>query len=176
MASFGHIAVGMAAGRAFSGSRPAGKAALAFSVISMWPDADTVGFLFGVDYGDPWGHRGATHSLAMALVVALLAFVLARPLKLPQGKTALFTGVVAASHGLLDTLTYGGGLGCALLWPFSDERYWAPVRFIPVAPIGPYMFSARGLTVVLVEMVIFAPFWLYAVWPRPGSAAGPAAG
>jgi inner membrane protein len=73
---------------------------------------------------------------------------------------------VAVSHGLLDTLTFGGGLGCALLWPFSEERYWAPLRFIPIAPIGHHMFSARGALVVAAEVLIFAPFWLYATWPR----------
>jgi len=64
----------------------------------------------------------------------------------------------------LDTMTFGGGLGCALLWPFSLHRFWAPVRFIPVAPIGLDLLSAWGLRVTAAEIVLFAPFWLYALW------------
>ena len=48
--------------------------------------------------------------------------------------------LVVASHGLLDALT-DGGLGAALLWPFSDERFFAPWRPLPVAPIGARFWS-----------------------------------
>jgi inner membrane protein len=136
-----------------------------FSLLSLLPDVDVLGFSFGVEYEDPWGHRGATHSLFMAVLVAVVCTLIARARSLPVFKTGLFCLVVVASHGLLDTLTVGGGLGCALLWPFSDERFWAPVRFIPIAPIGMGMFSVRGLLVVAAEVIIFAPFWLYATWP-----------
>jgi inner membrane protein len=165
MASFGHIAVGLAAGRAYAHARP-GRAMVAFSIISIWPDADVLAFAFGIPYGDPFGHRGATHSVAVAVVVGLLAAGLSRPLKLPVLKTWLFATVVAVSHGLLDTLTFGGGLGCELWWPFSIARFWSPVRVIPIAPIAGGMFSLWGLEVVLVELFLFSPFWLYAVWPR----------
>lgn len=168
MASIGHIAVGLAAGRAFSPAdrRAARRAALVFSLVSIWPDFDAVGFLVGIRYRDPWGHRGATHSLLMALLVTLLGYLLARSRGLPPLRTALFTAVVAASHALLDTLTYGGGLGCALLWPLSNHRYWAPWRFIPISPIGLGLLSPYGVRVLLTEIVLFAPLWLYALWPR----------
>lgn len=142
------------------------KAMLAFSLVSLWPDADAVGFLFGISYGDQLGHRGATHSIVLALAVGLGAYVLAERKKLPAKRTALFATVVALSHGLLDTMTFGGGLGCALLWPFSDHRFWAPLRFIPVSPIGARLFSPTGLYVMAVELVIFSPFWIYATFPR----------
>jgi inner membrane protein len=168
MASIGHIAVGMAAGRAFTRD-PAlwKKAAFAFSVISIWPDVDAIGFLFGVPYRDSIGHRGATHSLLLAGLVGLGCYAFAQRRGLPKARTALFGTVVAASHGLLDTMTYGGGLGCALLWPFSDARFWAPLRFIPVSPIGLGLLSTRGVKVMRAELVLFAPFWIYALWPRP---------
>ncbi len=167
MASFGHVAVGMAAGRAFSADPVvARRAMVAFSIISLWPDVDAVGFLFGIHYGDDFGHRGATHALVFALFLALAAHVFASRRGLPPMRTALFTGVVAASHGILDTMTFGGGLGCALFWPFSSERFWAPFRFIPIAPIGIRLVSARGLYVILAEILIFSPFWIYALWPR----------
>ena len=73
--------------------------------------------------------------------------------------------VAVGSHGLLDALT-DGGLGAALLWPSSNARLFAPVRPLPVAPIGAGMLSSRGLYVVAVEFVLFLPFWAYALWPR----------
>jgi inner membrane protein len=167
MASIGHVAVGMAAGRAYT-KDPAlqKKAMIVLSIVSLWPDADAIAFAMGIPYGDPLGHRGATHSLALAAVVGGLAWLVAFREDLPRARTALYAGIVAASHGLLDTMTYGGGLGCALLWPFSNERFWAPVRFIPIAPIGLALFSLRGVKVMLAEIVIFSPFWIYALWPR----------
>jgi inner membrane protein len=56
-----------------------------------------------------------------------------------------------ASHGLLDALT-NGGLGPALLWPFSAERYFAPITPIRVSPIGTNFFGPRALPVLLSEM------------------------
>ena len=167
MASFGHVAIGMACGRAYSDDPAiAKKAALTFAVISLLPDADAVGFLIGIPYNDSLGHRGATHSILFALFVGLASYVYASRRKLPVNRTAAFVTLIALSHPVLDTMTYGGGLGCALLWPFSDERFWAPIRFIPVAPIGLAILSDRGVQVICTEVLMFAPFWLYAIWPR----------
>lgn len=166
MPSIGHIAVGLAAGRAFAGAdQPCWRPMLAFSLVSLWPDADAVAFLLHIPYRSEFGHRGATHSLLAALLVGLASYAVAAKLGLPRGRTVVFTTVVAASHALLDTLTYGGGYGCALLWP-SPERYWSPVRFIPISPIGIRLLSPTGLRVMLTELLIFAPLWLYALWPR----------
>jgi len=73
-----------------------------------------------------------------------------------------------ASHGLLDTLT-DGGLGVALLWPFSNTRYFAPWRPIPVAPIGSRLFEARGIHLMLHECVLFLPFFIFGLWPQTRS-------
>src|SRR5271168_4339957 len=40
------------------------------AVCSVIPDADVIGFHFGVRYGDFWGHRGFTHSLLFAAILA----------------------------------------------------------------------------------------------------------
>jgi inner membrane protein len=167
VASIGHIAFGLACGRAYSPDPVISrKAALAFTLVSVWPDLDEIGFLFGVPYEAPFGHRGATHSLIVALLVGLASYPFARRWKLPATRTVVYTTIVAASHGLLDTMTYGGGLGCALLWPLSNQRFWSAVRFIPVAPIGLHMFTWRGFRVALAELFIFAPLWIYYFWPR----------
>jgi len=71
---------------------------------------------------------------------------------------------LVASHPLLDALT-DGGLGVALLWPFSAERFFFPWRPIPVSPIGVGFFSLRGIRVALAELQFFAPVYVVALWP-----------
>ena len=166
MASVGHIAVGMAAARAYDARRaPRWTAMAVWSALAMLPDLDVIGFALGVRYGDPWGHRGAAHSLLIAVVLGITLSVVARRRSLPFGRTALFAVVVLASHGLLDTMT-DGGLGCALLWPFSLTRYFAPWRPIPVAPIGLDFLSPYGAIVSANELALFGPVFVYALWPR----------
>jgi inner membrane protein len=169
MASIGHIAAGMAAARLAVSQQPTrgalARSMLLWSALSLAPDADVVGFAWGVRYEDPWGQRGATHSFAFALAVAALMGLAAWRLRERPLRVACLAALVLASHGVLDTLT-DGGRGCALFWPFSDARHFAPYRPIPVAPIGLGFLSARGLRVALAELVLFAPVWVYALWPR----------
>jgi inner membrane protein len=182
MASLGHIAVGMAAGRLWS--RSGGEqqrdrqgiislvlAMFSFSALSLAPDLDVIAFPLGVPYSAPFGHRGAAHSVFAALVLASAAALATRltPAQTGSGQTRarlwLFCTVVAASHGLLDALT-DGGLGIALLWPLSNRRYFAPWTPIPVAPIGARMLASNGLRVVMTEALQFAPFLVWSLWPR----------
>jgi len=166
MASIGHIAVGMAAARADAPAKRPGIAAFVFwSGLSLLPDLDVIGFGLGVRYGDEWGHRGATHSIATALLLGVAVATAARIVRRPALRTGILAALVLASHGLLDTLT-DGGLGCALLWPFDLTRYFAPWRPIPVAPIGAAFFSAGGAVVAATELALFAPLFITAVWPR----------
>lgn len=169
MASLGHIAVGFAAGRAFvprgANSGVLTKAFFAFSALSMLPDADVIAFALGIPYQATFGHRGATHSIGFAVLCGVFAYALAPWLKLPQTKTCLFVTAVVLSHALLDGLT-DGGLGVALYWPATGARWFAPVRPIPVAPIGAGMLSGRGLRVLLWEAGVFFPLLLYALLPR----------
>lgn len=158
------MALGRYEARGASPRRLAAAMAL-LSLLALFPDADVVAFTLGIPYAAPWGHRGASHSVAFAAGVALAAALLARALRAPAGRWGLLTFLAVASHGLLDALT-NGGLGAALLWPFSNERFFAPVRPLPVAPIGARMLSPRGLYVVLVELFAFIPLWAYALWPR----------
>src|SRR5437867_3338642 len=106
MASVGHIAVGMAAARLYRPGRvPSWSSMAAWSALSLLPDVDVIGFSLGVEYGDPWGHRGATHSLTLAVAVGLAIGLIARRFKLPAVRTALIATVVLASHAVLDTMT-----------------------------------------------------------------------
>ena len=133
-----------------------------WSGLSLLPDADVIGFALGVEYGAPWGHRGATHSLTLSVALGLTIGLAARRFERPVGWTALLASVVLASHAVLDTMT-DGGLGCALFWPFDLTRYFAPWRPIPVAPIGPAFFSPYGAIVAVTELVIFSPVLLFAL-------------
>jgi inner membrane protein len=140
------LSIAIAAGRA----RIAPIIAATGAVLAMVPDADVIGFKLGIAYADHWGHRGATHSLVLALAFSTLAI-----LALPAARNriaAAFLFVAAASHGLLDMLT-DGGLGVALLWPIDTSRHffaWTPIR---VSPIGAGFFSSRGLETVRSELV-----------------------
>ena len=160
MASLAHVSVGLAAGkwRASWGGTSFWLAALTYAALAMLPDADVIAFVFRIPYLAPFGHRGATHSLVFAAVVALLArFVFRRPTRV----AALIFGVIA-THPVLDMFTDGGG-GCALLWPFTSERYFWPWRPIPVAPIGLGMFSQRGAMVLAIEFVATLPLIIWAL-------------
>ena len=167
MPSLGHVAVGLAAARMAAvpdGIRPWTWAS-SLVALSLVPDVDVLAFRFGIPYGAPFGHRGAVHSLVFALVVGMLAWAAAAAAKLSALRLSLVALLVVASHGLLDTLT-DGGKGIALLWPFSNERYFAPWRPIPVAPIGTRLFTGAGVRLMLDEAVLFLPVFLIAAWPR----------
>lgn len=169
MASIGHVAVGMAAARVYNPG-PRGLWSLVtsmgvWSALSLLPDLDVVGFKFHIKYADPLGHRGASHSFVFAVVVALVLAGLAPLFRRSPKRTFALATLVVASHPLLDTLT-DGGLGCALWWPFDLQRHFAPWRPIPVAPIGARFFTGAGLQVALVELVLFSPLFLFALWPR----------
>jgi len=163
MASFGHVAVGMAAGRLQTGAA-SWRAMAGYSLLSLLPDADVVAFALGIPYADPFGHRGASHALLVAILLGAAAALFVRE-PAARWRAGAIGVAVAVSHGLLDAMTTGG-LGVALLWPFTDERYFFGWRPIPVAPIGVGMLSARGLYVLGFEALIFSPVALYALWPR----------
>lgn len=120
-------------------------------VASMLPDADVLAFALHVPYADSFGHRGASHSLLFAAVIALLAVIGCRWLQARPWQALAWTFVCAASHPLLDAMT-SGGLGVALAWPWSDHRWFAPWRPIRVSPFAHDFFNARGLATLGSEL------------------------
>ncbi|MCP4690231.1 MAG: metal-dependent hydrolase [Desulfobacterales bacterium] len=123
---------------------------------SVIPDADVIGFYFGVKYGEFLGHRGFFHSIFFALIFANLVMLLFvgkfKPFSARWWKYTLFFFIVGASHGILDAFT-NGGLGIALLSPFDDARYFFPWTPISVSPIGLKAFlSEWGLRVMICEI------------------------
>ena len=131
------------------------------------PTLTSVGFRFGIRYGDFWGHRGFTHSLLFASILAALALVVGFPHALSGLNRAwlwLYFFVAAASHGFLDAMT-NGGLGVAFLSPFDNTRFFLPWHPILVSPISlTRFFSGRGAAVLRSELIwIWIPTGLLAV-------------
>jgi len=125
-------------------------------IASVLPDADVLAFRLGIAYGHELGHRGLSHSLVFAVAVALAASACAPRLRARRLTTFLFMLVATASHGLLDMLT-DGGMGVALYWPFSDQRFFFPVQPIHVSPLSlRRLFAPRGASVLGSEF-----FWVW---------------
>jgi inner membrane protein len=168
MASVGHLAVGLCLGRYLLPAASAKKTWLGMGLmaaLALLPDADVIAFLLRIPYSAPWGHRGASHSLALGAATGLLCGALLSPLWPSRIRTTLAATLAIVSHGLLDTLT-DGGLGVALLWPYSLTRYFAPLRPIPVAPIGLALLTKPGLAVLVTETFYFLPLLVLSLWPH----------
>jgi inner membrane protein len=165
MPSVGHVAVGLAAARLGRPPMSAATWTALLVVAAGLPDLDVIAFRLGIPYHAPFGHRGASHSFVFAVLCGALLALAVRTRQMAAARIALIVGAVMATHGLLDTLT-DGGLGVALLWPFSDARYFAPWRPIPVAPIGRRLVGPEGLSLMLKECFLFLPFFVVGLWPR----------
>ncbi|MGE5414062.1 MAG: metal-dependent hydrolase [Syntrophomonadaceae bacterium] len=154
------LAIAVAAG---SAAVPPAVTAVACAA-SILPDADAVGFWAGIPYDAPLGHRGFTHSLFFALLVAIACSFLAPRLSAPASTVFAVVFVATASHGALDALTTGG-MGVAFFSPFSNARFFWPWRPIRVSPIGiaPFL-SAWGIAVLKSELL-----W---IWTPCAAAAG----
>ena len=130
-------------GAALAPLGPAGvsRARLAFvlAAVAVFPDLDVLSFRLGIPYEHPVGHRGFSHSLLFAVLLAALVartgFRSIAPGSRPWWSLLFVLFVATASHGILDSFT-DGGLGVGFLIPFSAERFFAPVRPLPVSPIG----------------------------------------
>ncbi len=120
------------------------------------PDLDAIGRPFG--YGDVdflGGHRGLTHSLFAALVLAAIALAFVARAAAPRDRVriALFVFCVVASHGLLDAFTtYGDGV--AIFAPFSWYRWKSPWQ-----PFG-------GLWSEMLALWVPAAL-MYVLWLKP---------
>jgi inner membrane protein len=143
--AFGHAAVGLALAPLVLGPGAPRRLLVLGVVCAVTPD-------FDVFVGQ---HRGFTHSLFAAALLAGALIWLALPRGSPFSRRRAFAYLflAAASHGLLDTCT-DGGAGVALLAPFDWTRYTAPFRPIAVSPLGAQrFFSARGLAVLESELL-----------------------
>jgi inner membrane protein len=171
--AFSHAVAGLAIGTAFWRPGVPARFWVAGAVVAALPDLDSIGFRFGVAYGDMLGHRGLTHSLLFAAVLSAVVVAVAFPSgagPVSRGQLLLYLFLATASHGVLDALT-NGGLGVAFFAPFDDARYFFPFTPIQVSPISVRaFFSERGVRVLTSELVwVWLPSVLFAavaLWLR----------
>jgi inner membrane protein len=119
------------------------------AVLPVMPDLDV--FSNCAD-GTFCGHRGFTHSLAFAAVLAVTAALATfRWFNLRFWPLAGVFFAITASHAVLDSLT-NGGAGVAVFWPISSERF-GPYGPIHVADLGfglPNPWTSRSIRTELV--------------------------
>ncbi|MBI5315580.1 MAG: metal-dependent hydrolase [Nitrospirae bacterium] len=153
--AFSHVIVAVAMGRAFRNKELRWRELGLGAFCSVLPDLDVVGFPLGIQYGDMWGHRGLTHSVLFAALLAGILVALWCRGKPAIAMTGLFLYffLCTASHGVLDAMT-DGGLGVAFFSPFDTTRYFLAVRPVLVSPIGiSEFFSEYGARVLANEAV-----------------------
>jgi inner membrane protein len=152
-----HAVAGVAIAQALAPCSLRRRLSWVAAVSAMLPDADVIGFGFGLNYGDFFGHRGFTHSILFAALVAGTALAAIRPDGSARARARILLCLLlaAGSHGVLDALT-NGGLGVAFFAPFDPSRYFFPARPILVSPIGLSFFSERGARVFANECM-----WLW---------------
>ena len=151
--AFSHAIVALAMGKAFRTKELSWRELSLGALCSVVPDLDVIGFSFGIQYGDMWGHRGMTHSVVFAALLAGSLVALWYRSKPAVAMTGLFLyfSLCTASHGVLDAMT-NGGLGVAFFSPFDTTRYFFPVRPVLVSPISvSEFFSAYGIRVMVSE-------------------------
>ncbi len=127
--------------------------------VSILPDLDVIAFRLGIAYADEFGHRGFSHSLLAAALVASLGACLWRWYGCGFRRAWAVLFVAMASHGVLDAFTTGGQ-GIAFFWPWSDARYFAPWQMIRVSTLSlERFFGPRGLAVMQSELRwVWLPF------------------
>jgi inner membrane protein len=164
--AFSHAIAAAAIGSAFSRRGLPVRFWVLGAACSIVPDADVIGVALGVPFRSVLGHRGLTHSLVFAAVLAavvVLAFFARMRAEVSPARLWLYFFLATASHGVLDALT-NGGPGIAFFAPFDNARYFLPWRPVVVSPIGirPF-FSEWGLRVIESELIwIWLPSLIFA--------------
>lgn len=155
--AFSHAIASVAIGKVNFRSPHTWKYWLLGALCAVIPDADAIGYWSGVPYDSLWGHRGITHSIFFAFLLAALVMVIfyRQEKAFTRSWWALYITFFfcTISHGILDAFTTGGR-GVAFFAPFWDERYFFPWRVIRVSPISvTRFFSDKGIQVLKSEFI-----------------------
>ena len=155
--AFSHGVAALGIGACFYRSGASSRVWVAGVFCSVIPDLDVIGFRFGIRYGDFWGHRGFSHSLSfaalLASIVMLTGFRQVAP-GLSRLPLWIYFFLATASHGFLDAMT-DGGMGVAFfsrstitVIPFpghqSEFRPLALDGFLRTAGLSPSRVSSSG--------------------------------
>lgn len=142
---------------------------------ALAPDLD---FIPGLLLGDPNRyHQTLSHSLGMALVVALGLGAILRLLKTGPSwvRWSSLLLLLICSHLLLDFITedHRPPFGFPLFWPFSETPHTFPVPIFPASErnLNRPDFWSQNAYVVLVEGCILLPLW-FASWKARNTESG----
>lgn len=160
-----HAALPLIAVWALGSKRLPPRLAVMGALLAVVPDLDVIGRAFDIPHAAPLGHRGISHSLIAAVILALLGMAVSardRPLQ-----SFAFLFAAASSHGLTDMMT-DGGKGIMLWWPLSDVRYAWAERPVEVSGIlGRSIADGRLPTILLSELIwLIAPALFLALLVR----------
>lgn len=151
---FGHAAAGLALNAAITNGHAPRRTWVVATLCALAPDVDWFTAFLHLPYGHALTHRGVTHSLAAAALIAIAAMLLGLRTHLRSPRIWLCMFAAAFSHGLLDACTLGG-VGVAAFWPLSHARYvcvWQPIGVSPI-PLSAGLFTR-----------FLAALWTEAVW------------
>lgn len=129
---------------------------LVLAVLPVLPDLDVIAFRFGIPYEHMFGHRGFTHSIFFALLMAVVVPALLFRKEPAFSKSWLLIVLMCflstLSHGILDAFT-DAGLGVGFFIPFDDSRYFFPWRPIATSPLSISAFlGERGVSILANEL------------------------
>lgn len=135
---FGHALAGLTLSAAFMEGKPPRRTWAFAMACAMAPDLDWFTGFLDLSHSHSLSHRGMSHSLAAAVLLAAAAMLTGfRPhLRSPRHWACMLSA--AFSHGLLDACTFGG-TGVAFLLPFSEARFvcvWQPIFVSPIPLSG----------------------------------------
>ena len=145
--AFTHALTGLAIGTALRPAHAPARFWVLGAALAAIPDLDGIGYWLGVPYESPFGHRGFSHSLVFAAIVAAVGVSMFRDREFDGERKRIWTYLflATASHGVLDAMTSGGG-GVAFFAPVVNERFFFPWRPIRVSPMSiRRFFSERGV-------------------------------
>ena len=150
MDSLTHIALGACMGEAFAG-KTLGRKAMVWGIIAQSiPDIDFIASTWLDTPSELLAHRGVTHSLSFALVVALIMAMLAnhwhRPHNISFTRWLFFFSAAILTHIFIDAFNnYGVG------WfePFSHER----ISFNAIYVADPFFSAAPGIAFIMLLLL-----------------------
>ena len=147
-----HAAVGFAIGAWTQQAPPTTRVCVAAAACAALPDIDVLWAPLHLANTSLLAHRAITHSLAFALIGALVitaVFFRSEPWRQQRSTIALVLGLALLSHGCLDALSRYS-FGVEFFAPLSVQRF----RF-PWTPLG----DPSGLAGQLIQeaFVVFLP-------------------
>jgi membrane-bound metal-dependent hydrolase YbcI (DUF457 family) len=154
MATFGHLAAGIALSRYAGGTSTRLRDASLLAIAASLPD---------VDFVLPGGHRELTHSVGFALIVGagvaagLIALRTTHAVRL-----GLLSTAAVISHVLLDVLTAAEPVPAA--WPLWQQELHLPFRLLPATPPNESLLSPMGALQFVGELAWSGVLVAWGLW------------